>query len=323
MSNRMEMLEATLDLLDEGVAILDERLAVVFWNKAAATLTGHKPLNLVARPCPSDLYRIDQRHLHEADPHIHPIEKSFFGHVAGYSGAVNLSPAAPDRFLDKPTLIELKHHLGHTLPAMLRRLPLRDTMGARIGSILLFHAVEDLDALPHGESGEGVGVERSQADMEDRLDQAQHQWHTNRIPFGLLWITVDQASVLRRTHGREACEAMLTIVKQALIRGLRPTDIIGRWGDDEFLILSHERTVELMVDDAHRLTGLARTAEFRWWGDRISLSVSIGAALIGDDCPGEQETLSMLLKRTQQAMQTSLYAGGNHVTKAKGQECSL
>jgi diguanylate cyclase (GGDEF)-like protein len=322
--NRMEMLEATLDLLDEGVALLDDHAAIVLWNKAATLLTGRQPIHLVSRPCPPDLYQINEHHLHQAELDAHTESHAFSGHIAGYTASTPLAHNTdPTRFLDKPTLVDLKHHLGHTIPAMLRKLPLRDPLGARIGAALFFHAVEDADVLPHGDSGEGVGVERGQADMEDRLDQAQHQWLTNRVPFGLLWLTVDQAAVLRRTHGREACESMLTIVRQTLIRGLRPTEIIGRWGDDEFLILSHERSENLLLDDAHRLAGLARTAEFRWWGDRISLTVSIGAALIGDDCPGEQETLSTLLKRTQQAMHASLYSGGNHVTKAKGQECSL
>ena len=62
MSDRMEMLEATLDLMDEGVAILDEHSDVLFWNKAAAALTGHPPEDIVARQCPEDLYRINEEH---------------------------------------------------------------------------------------------------------------------------------------------------------------------------------------------------------------------------------------------------------------------
>ena len=27
------------------------------------------------------------------------------------------------------------------------------------------------------------------------------------------------------------------------------------------------------------LAGLARTADFRWWGDRVSLTVSVGVAM--------------------------------------------
>ena len=59
---------------------------------------------------------------------------------------------------------------------------------------------------------------------------------------------------------------------------MKPAEIIGRWGDNEFLVIAHERTAELLSEHARRLAGFARTADFRWWGDRIGLTVSIGAS---------------------------------------------
>ena len=106
----------------------------------------------------------------------------------------------------------MNHKLGHCIPGMLCKVVLRNTCGEPAGSALLFYPVEDADGLPHGETGDGAGIERSQAEMEDRLDAAHHQWIASHMPFGLLWITVDQAQSLRRTHGRDACEAMLRTV---------------------------------------------------------------------------------------------------------------
>jgi diguanylate cyclase (GGDEF)-like protein len=149
--------------------------------------------------------------------------------------------------------------------------------------------------------------------MEDRLDAAYHQWTTRRMSFGLLWVTVDQAESLRKTHGADACEAMLGSVEQTLLRQMKPAEILGRWGCNEFLVLAHERTPELLIERAGRLAGLARTADFRWWGDRVGLSVSIGASQVA-----EGDTLPSLLHSARQAMQASAYAGGNHVTEARG-----
>jgi diguanylate cyclase (GGDEF)-like protein len=104
---------------------------------------------------------------------------------------------------------------------------------------------------------------------------------------------------------------MLDKVEHALAKGLRPAEVVGRWGDGEFLVISHERTLEMLAAHAQVLAGLARTADFRWWGDRISLTVSIGAAQ-ADPC----ETLAQLLERAQGAMTASLHAGGNHITSA-------
>jgi diguanylate cyclase (GGDEF)-like protein len=115
---------------------------------------------------------------------------------------------------------------------------------------------------------------------------------------------------------------MLRIMEQTLTRGLRPTEVLGRWGDDEFLVVSLERTEAMPIEHAERLAGLARTAEFRWWGDRVSLTLSIGAAHM--DCGNGTKTESswLLLERARQAMQASVEAGGNRVTHAREGECS-
>lgn len=124
---------------------------------------------------------------------------------------------------------------------------------------------------------------------------------------------------MSKTHGSSACEAMLEKVQRALAQGLRPGEEVGRWGDDEFLIISHERTPEMLAAHAQVLAGLARTADFRWWGDRISLTVSVGAAQARND---PDEGLPQLLERARGAMESSIHAGGNCITSASGrQEC--
>ena len=299
---KTELLEAALDTLDEGIAVLDAELRIIFWNQAAAGICGFQSADLLSRPCPVGLYQIDPQHPLDARAGI------------GALGA-----------LDRAVLVHLRHRQGHTLPAMLRRVALRDAVGKRFGTLLRFHPAEEVDALCHGESDEGVGVEHSQAELDDRLDAAFQDWNQGEVPFGLLWITVDQAATLRKTHGRDACEAMLEIVQRTLLHGLRPTEILGRWGDNEFLVLSHERSAEMLTAHGQRLAGLARTAEFRWWGDRVSLTMSIGAAQAQ-----ESVTLHDLVSRAREGMQISIYAGGNHVTnltheqshESGGRECS-
>ncbi len=330
-AERLEMLGATLDLLDEGVAVLDSYSRVIYWNTAAATLTGHLRMNLLSRPFPPDLYKVNEDHRCVGDAcdcgaPPSSVDKSASEKSAAvkdyagpkYSGqmyvqkGISFDPSTPagQAEANRGVLVTMKHHLGHTLPAMLRNLPLRDDLGKRIGSVLLFRPVEELDAIPHGENVDGLGLSRSQAEIEDRLETAFHEWKADHIPFGLLWITIDQAAQMRRTHGRDACEAMLRIVEHRLAQGLRPNEVIGRWGSDEFLVLSHERNAQMLTAHGEHLAGLTRTADFRWWGDRVSLTASIGSAQAMDD-----DTLPRLMLEAQQAMHASIYAGGNHVSQ--------
>jgi diguanylate cyclase (GGDEF)-like protein len=295
MTDRTELLEAALDSFPEGVALLDLEGRVILWNRAAEVMTGYASVNLVARPFPGEL-----------TPLSLGVENR---------GEVEPGPWPPP---GRGALVRARHKLGHDLSAIARNLVLRDGLGGRIGTAVVFHPAESLDALPHGESSEDSGVETSQTELEERLELAFEDFTQGAPPFGLLWITVDQAHELRKTHGAGACQSMLEKVERVLANGLRSGEAMGRWGDDEFLVLSHEHTAEMLSNHAQALAGLSRTAEFRWWGDRVSLTVSIGAAQAN-----RKETLAELLGRAKNAMFSSLHAGGNHITSAPGEHTCL
>jgi len=295
MIDRLELLEAALDLLPDGIAIADSNDCVSFWNSAAEAITGYARAALLGRTVQETLETL----------------------VVGGSRQWSAHAAAHPR-PGLGTLIPLGHRLGHPLPAIVRVQVLRNGLGERIGNMVVFHPAQSLDALPHGATAENTDVEEDVTNLQERLQREFEDLAQGASPFGVLWLTVDQAQSLRRTHGPQACDAMFERVERALAGGLRPSDQLGRWGDDEFLILSHERTAEMLATHAQMLAGLARTADFRWWGDRVSLTVSIGAAQADPS-----ETLAQLLERAQIAMHSSLHAGGNHITSASGRlSCS-
>jgi hypothetical protein len=70
---------------------------------------------------------------------------------------------------------------------------------------------------------------------------------------------------------------------------------------------------------AQHLGMVAKTADFRWWGDRVEISVSIGTAQAE-----EGETLSGLLTRAQRKMLAVAVGSvpGPAPTRTGGQACS-
>ncbi len=292
MTDRTEILESALDILGDGIALIGVEGEVVFWNQAAAAITGYAGVDVVGRPAPETLEALIP---------------------AGWGRCDKMQGAWAET--GRGALLRTKHKLGHEVQVMTRAMVLRDGLGERIGMAAVFHPAESLDALPHGESNENERTAASQAELEERLLNEYEDFARGGVPFGVLWVNVDQAYGMRKTHGAGACEAMLEKVERALAQGLRPAEEVGRWGDDEFLIISHERSPVMLVTHGQALAGLARTADFRWWGDRVSLTVSIGAAQAVAE---EQEGLAQLLERAQRAMEASIHAGGNCVTSAQG-----
>ena len=157
----------------------------------------------------------------------------------------NLDGADEPRPLSKPAryaLIHAQHRSGSELPLMTRAVILRDSLGARIGSAVIFHLADHIDTLPHGDRSEESDLESAQVEMEEQAESAYEDFFEEDKPLGLMWITVDQAHELRKTREATAWETM-----------------IGRI-DDEFLVLSLEPTAAALAAHAQMLAGLARTS---------------------------------------------------------------
>ncbi len=293
--DRTELLESALNSLTEGVALADQDGRVALWNRTAETISGFPSAEVVGRGVREMMNLI------------------VVGGAQQWVLQMGAEQAPP-----RGTLVQLRHKVGHEVPVVARVLELRDGMGGRIGTGVVFHAAGSIDAVPHGELGEDSSVGESQTEVEDRLATMHEDFLRSDISLGVLWVTADQARGLRRTHGARACEAMLEKMERTLAAGLKPAEEIGRWGDDEFLVLSHERSLPMLAAHAQNLAGLARTTDFRWWGDRVSLTVSIGAAQAE-----RGEPLGGLLERAQSAMLESVRTGGNHITAAQGRQACL
>ena len=300
MTDRMELLEAALDILPDGIALAGLNGGVTFWNSAAEAITGQARANLLGR-------RVSDA-----------LETLIVGGARQWTIQTDTGSPPGRSHPGRASLVHLRHHLGHELPAIARILVLRDGLGKRIGTAVTFHPAQSLDALPHGETSQDENAAADLTNLDERLEIEFEDFTRSSQPFGVLWIAVDQGQCLHKTHGARACEAMLEKVERALHGGLRPSEELGRWGENEFLVISHERTTEMLAAHAQMLAGLARTADFRWWGDRVSLTVSIGAAQADPS-----ESLPQLLERAQSAMQSSIHSGGNKITSAPGRIACL
>jgi diguanylate cyclase (GGDEF)-like protein len=290
MADREGLMEAALEVYPEGLALLDGDGRALVWNRAAEAITGYARASVVGRELPQALEPLVNCRDYEGTP----------------------DPRNGPQ-LGRGALVHAQHARGHDLAAISRKVILRDDLGARIGTAAVFHPAERSMALPHGETSEGSEVQQSQAELQDRLEAAYELFLHEGEPLGVLWVMVDQAAEMMKTHGARACETMLESVERTLANALRPGEEIGRWGDGEFLILSQEGRGEVLTNHAQVLMGFARTADFHWWGDRVSVTVSVGVAEAenGDE-------LGEVLRRAREAMEVSMHAGGNRVTLAAG-----
>lgn len=117
-------------------------------------------------------------------------------------------------------------------------------------------------------------------------------------PLSIAMIDVDSFKALNDEHGHAVGDDVLRWIAQNLEQSVRGTDLVTRYGGDEFVVAfldtDHERLDERLEDLQLRI----RTAEFMSpAGQRISISVSIGVARVPREADGIDRALETADRR--------------------------
>ena len=127
-------------------------------------------------------------------------------------------------------------------------------------------------------------------------------------PIALLFMDLDHFKVLNDRQGHAAGDRALVSVAEVLTSELRPSDLVGRYGGEEFVAMLHGVNQEQAMQVATRLCRRVHRLEIAVDQKDLLLSVSIGLAMrsLGD-------TLESLVERADQAMYFVKLNGRNHV----------
>jgi diguanylate cyclase (GGDEF)-like protein len=133
--------------------------------------------------------------------------------------------------------------------------------------------------------------------------------HSRERSLSLLFVDIDHFKRINDLYGHACGDHCLRMVAAALRTALRPQDVLGRYGGEEFIALLPECDVATARGAAERLRLAVEDCEIEWQGNRLRLSVSIGVATRD---PGEQA--AELLDRADRALYVAKRAGRNRVS---------
>jgi len=132
------------------------------------------------------------------------------------------------------------------------------------------------------------------------MQEAEHDGQ----PLSLLLLDIDHFKAVNDRHGHDVGDRVLQSVAKRLSTSLRSSDLLARWGGEEFAILLPGTPLKGAATFADRLR--AQVAEQRLHG--ISITVSIGISALR---PGEGP--EALLRRVDAALYHAKNAGRNSV----------
>jgi diguanylate cyclase (GGDEF)-like protein len=128
-------------------------------------------------------------------------------------------------------------------------------------------------------------------------------------PASLLMIDSDNLKTINDNHGHEAGNRMLTRLTKTIQAELRYTDVLARYGGDEFIVLLPETPGKGAHEVAERIRDAVAGSPLEVDGKRIDLSVSIGIA----DYPEHGNTMDAIIARADRAMYQAKQQGRNRV----------
>ena len=134
--------------------------------------------------------------------------------------------------------------------------------------------------------------------MQSHVENYLNTLDPNIAPPALLIIDADGFKAINDTFGHLFGDAVLTDMAMAITKGFRHSDIIGRIGGDEFMVLFCEMpSVELLEKRCAELGDTLRQ-NYQNGGDTLPFSVSIGIAL----CPDHGKTYQELFQHADRAL---------------------
>jgi diguanylate cyclase (GGDEF)-like protein len=119
--------------------------------------------------------------------------------------------------------------------------------------------------------------------FRDVFSQERERYLRQKTPLSLLVVDIDHFKRVNDRFGHDAGDMALCFIADILRLRIRQTDIAGRLGGEEFGVLLSGADIEYALRVAEMLRERVAQRAFRYHGQSIPLSVSIGIAELGRD----------------------------------------
>jgi len=292
-------IQRMLDALKEGAYFVDRERRITYWNKAAERLTGFRSQEVVGHRCSEDiLVHVDcqgKNLCREGCPLLATMEDTF--------------PREAEVFFH--------HRRGHRVPVSVRTTPLEDDEGNVVGGIELFAEITPEENLRERMA------ELERRSLLDHLTRVPNRsyldlelaalftlWKKSGVPFGVLFFDIDHFKRFNDNHGHDIGDMLLETTAKTLVSAVRPFDVIGRWGGEEFIGLFPNVEKETLASIGERLRSAVEATWIEADGQQLSVTVSIG----GTSSVEGDSSAAALVKRADTMMYRSKQDGRNRVT---------
>lgn len=270
-----------LESIQEGIIVLDRQERIVDLNPAAERMA-----RITAAAIGKDLQELQSR-LHQVMHDLDREGKSWTEIQIGENPVLTY----------ELHFSEIKHPSDRPIG---RIITLRDNTERAE----LFHRIEH--AAAHDDL---TGTLNRQRFAELAMQEFQRPGRAGQHRVSMLMFDLDRFKQINDLYGHATGDEALIKVAQTCTHLLRPSDIFGRIGGDEFAVILADTSADDTAQAAERLRKGIESLEFLAEGERIRLTSSFGIYTLQNG----NEPFNEVFKRVDKAMYRAKQSGGNCV----------
>lgn len=202
------------------------------------------------------------------------------------------------------TEIQLLKTDGTTTPVEIDYTPVRSAQGDVQG---FYEMIRDISDRKHAEEDYLTGAFNRKG-FDDRLDMFCTTARRYQRPLALIFLDIDHFKAVNDNYGHAMGDQVLRNLVQIIFKEVRESDVVSRWGGEEFVILTPETTITDALELAERLRQAVSQYHHKTVG-RVTSSFGVGQF-------NHNESEIDFVERVDAALYAAKKAGRNRVEQA-------
>jgi len=144
--------------------------------------------------------------------------------------------------------------------------------------------------------------------------------HRHGKTFGLLMVDLDNFKTINDRYGHSFGDDVLHTFGGLVNQMTRESDIVGRYGGDEFVFILPDTDVIGVMQYTEKLHSLVRRTSLEYDNEVVQFTISIGAAFFDD--PNKIKGIKMLIENADHALYNAKVTGKNKTVVFKASQAS-
>lgn len=295
---RLELYEELFDHLNDGVYFVDINRKILYWNKGAENISGYSASEVVGSYC----------------------FNNFLSHTDDTGTRLCYEKCPLQECIWTKTIntasVYFQHKEGHRIPVYVKNVPISDD-GKIIGAFQVFQerkekldSIYDIDELKALALMDSLTSLPNRRYMEAFIESRIAKYHSLGVTFGLLFMDVDHFKYFNDQYGHDIGDEVLRIISKTFSMNIRSSDLIGRWGGDEFVGVFLCQSIDQLRQIAEKIRALVESSSVSINDEQDKgITISIGAVLYQKDY-----TVSALMKHADACLYAAKSSGRNTVS---------